>query len=47
MLDKTNAMLSVLMEATKSLEGSEVSLAKGLPAMDIILFKFEDGTEAI
>jgi hypothetical protein len=41
MLDKINAMLSVLMEATKSLEGSAVSLTEGLPAMDFILSKFE------
>jgi hypothetical protein len=45
MLDKINAMLSVLMEATKSLEGSAVSLTKGLPAMDFILSKFEEGRE--
>ena len=32
MLNKINAMLSVLMEATKSLEGSAVYLTKGLPA---------------
>jgi hypothetical protein len=41
MLDKINAMPSVFMEATKSLEGSAVSLTKGLPAMDFILSKFE------
>jgi hypothetical protein len=45
MLNKINAMLSVLMEATKSLEGSAVSLTKGLPAMDFILSKFEEDTE--
>jgi hypothetical protein len=36
-------MLSVLKEATKSLEGSVVSLTKGLPAMDLISDKFQDG----
>jgi hypothetical protein len=42
-LGKINDMLSVLKEATKSLEGPVVSLTKGLPAMDFILTKFEDG----
>jgi hypothetical protein len=41
-LGKINNMLSVLKEATKSLEGSIVSLTKGLPAMDFILTKFKD-----
>lgn len=45
MLDKINAMLPVLRETTKSLEGSTVSLTKGFPAMDFILSKFEDGRE--
>jgi hypothetical protein len=35
-------MLSVLKEATKSLEGPVVSLNKGLSAIDFILTKFED-----
>ena len=35
-------MLSVLKEATKSLEGSIVSFYKGLPVMDFILSEFED-----
>jgi hypothetical protein len=38
-LGKINDMLLVLKEATKSLEGSVVSLTKGLPAMDFILTK--------
>jgi hypothetical protein len=42
-LGKINDMLSVLKEATKSLEGSVVSLTKGLPAMDFILTRFENG----
>jgi hypothetical protein len=42
-LDKINTMLSVLKEATKSLEGSAVPLTKGLPAMDFIMGQFEDG----
>jgi hypothetical protein len=42
-LGKINDMLSVLKEATKSLEGPVESLTKGLPAIDFILTKFEDG----
>jgi hypothetical protein len=45
MLDKINAILSVLIEASKSLEGSIVSLIKRLPAINFILSKFEEGTE--
>lgn len=41
-LSKINNMLSVLKEATKSLEGPVVSLNKGLSAIDFILTKFED-----
>ena len=38
-------MLLVLKEAIKSLEGSIVSFTKGLPAIDFILTKFEDGRD--
>ena len=41
-LEKINIMLLVLKETTKSLEGSVVSLTKGLLAIDYILTKFED-----
>jgi hypothetical protein len=42
-LGKINDRRSVLKKVTKCLEGSVVSLAKGLPAMDLILTTFEDG----
>jgi hypothetical protein len=42
-LGKINDMLSVFKQATKSLECPVGSLTKGLPAMDFILTKFEDG----
>lgn len=44
-LGKINDMLLVLKEAIKSLEGSIVSFTKGLPAIDFILTKFEDGRD--
>lgn len=42
-LSKINDMLSVLKEATKSLEGHVVSLTNRLSAINLILTKFEDG----
>ena len=42
---KTDAMLSAVMEAARSQEGSAVSLTKGLPAMDFIMSKLEEDRE--
>ncbi|KAH7305353.1 hypothetical protein BKA65DRAFT_363009, partial [Rhexocercosporidium sp. MPI-PUGE-AT-0058] len=42
-LDQMNHMLSLLKETTKSLEVSIVSISNGLPAMDFLLSRFEDG----